>query len=125
MDWALVAFQTVEGAKAALLRAHAVEWEGGANVTTRLLGHTMADARFLFTAIDTDSTGTVSIDEFRAGLHWLGLETARADEMIRLADTDSDGQLGWLEFLRSNGFGTAASEADESKGGAKPTARSR
>lgn len=98
MDWALVVFAAVEGAKAALVGAHALQWADQAVVKTRLLGHTTVDMHFLFAAVDSDNSGSLSMRELKVGLHWLGVSQSRADEIIR-ADENSDGKLQWPEFL--------------------------
>ena len=78
MDWALVVFSSVEAAKAALVGAHTVEWANAPTVTTRILGHTEFDAHFIFDAVDTDGSGSISLIEFKAAMRWLGVPDAQA-----------------------------------------------
>lgn len=105
MDWALVMFATVEGAQAALVGADIVDWGHEVTVNTRILGNTVTDGNFLFTAMDTDNSGTLSREEFQAALSWLGVPKLQADKMMSAVDANSDGQLDRSEFMRASGLG--------------------
>lgn len=120
MDWALVVFSSVEAAKAALVGAHTVEWANAPTVTTRILGHTEFDAHFIFDAVDTDGSGSISLIEFKAAMRWLGVPDAQAHEMMQLADVNADGKLDWPEFA---GFAAADQVDDKAQVDVKTTAR--
>lgn len=73
----------------------------------RLLGEramTTDQARAMFRSLDLDGDGYVSREELRACLDKLGggLTAEAIDELIREADGDADGRIGFAEFARSH-----------------------
>jgi hypothetical protein len=109
VDWALVAFYDPKDARAALHGAGALEWASGVQVSTRILGHTMQDAHFLFDAMDADGSGNLSNEEYEQALDRLDSRLSKKDigHMLQLADANHDGTIGWQEFLAASGFGDA------------------
>ena len=55
-----------------------------------------------FNALDTDGSGTLTLDEIRAGLRLKGLPCSEdaLEQFMRQADTDGDGQISFHEFVR-------------------------
>ena len=65
-------------------------------------GHTMLRA---FRQFDTDRSGTLSVDEFRAGLQSLGFNPNSGDALAicNVIDADHDGELEFEEFAKRLG----------------------
>lgn len=60
-----------------------------------------AKAKEVFKRLDTDSSGTLSYDEFQVGLKGLGLDFTKeqAERIAKVIDTDNDGEIAWAEFI--------------------------
>jgi hypothetical protein len=58
------------------------------------------DMRQIFEDMDEDNSGALDLDEFRSGLKRFGmhLEDAEVASLLKLLDTDGDGQLQFEEF---------------------------
>jgi len=52
-----------------------------------------------FKAMDTDYSGTISIDEFRKAMEGNGLDKETADKLFKDIDMDGTGTLAYTEFL--------------------------
>ena len=51
-----------------------------------------------FQKIDTDNSGTISVDELRIALQNLRMDNSEAEELIKNADQNGDGQIDYYEF---------------------------
>eukprot|EP01052_Picozoa_sp_SAG31_P004618 SAG31_NODE_193_length_20735_cov_15.125509_2_plen_5371_part_00 len=67
---------------------------------------TEEDLTTAFSALDFDGDGSITHDEFRAGLRRLGivLPTTTVEQLLKAFDADNDGEINYVEFLRE--FGT-------------------
>ena len=77
----------------------------------RSVNGSVVDSRSLFAAIDADSSGTLSPDEFRRALMRLDLTQYGWDvsdedlsALVGAMDTNGDGVIDWAEFLAASGL---------------------
>lgn len=61
------------------------------------------NVRTLFRMFDTDKSGTVDVQEFRNGLHYINVELSDAQfaELLDMVDTDGGGQIDYIEFAEN------------------------
>ena len=80
-----------------------------------LYGHTLTDARALFAAIDTDSSGVITPTELRDALERMSLGVS--DDQLALIvagmDTNENRQIEYVELLASSGLKEPADREGE------------
>jgi Ca2+-binding EF-hand superfamily protein/CRP-like cAMP-binding protein len=57
----------------------------------------------LFRSFDADKSGTVDVEEFRNGLHYIGVELSESQfaELLDMVDADGGGQIDYTEFAEN------------------------
>ena len=67
----------------------------------KLHGHTIADSRAVFAAIDRDHSGTLDFAEFGEAMHrlGLGLNKQQLDSLAQSMNHDGDGSINYQEML--------------------------
>merc|ERR550534_2259196 len=56
--------------------------------------------RDAFRMVDVDKSGTVSLSEMRFFMHQFNLPSSAADFLYKKIDTNGDGQVDFVEFIR-------------------------